>query len=56
MFQNTKIDLSDCISVLEDIRDGERNSLEGTELRSAKYMYELCKQYIDVYEELYEEE
>ena len=47
-FQNTRLDLEDCIDGLVD--DGI-DSLSPEELRAAKRMYELCQEFIDQWEE-----
>lgn len=47
-FQNTRIDLQDCIHGLVD--DGI-DSLSHAELRAAKRMYELCQEFIAEWEE-----
>lgn len=47
-FHNTKTDLQDCLDALVD--DGI-DSIGIDELRAAKQMYELCKQFIAEWEE-----
>ena len=55
-FRNTNIDLADCVYTLESIRDGEEKPLSPEELYAAKRMRELCEEYIELFDELQEED
>lgn len=55
-FHNTKIDLEDCVCALENIRNGEGEQLSPEEYFASKRMYDLCQEYIQLFEELEEEE
>lgn len=54
-FHNTKIDLADCVYTLEDIRNGEKEPLSPEEYSASKSIYELCQEYIQLFEELKED-
>lgn len=54
-FQNTKNDLAECVGVLEEIYDEECVNLSTEEVWAAHKMYELCKKYIELYEEVGEQ-
>ena len=50
-FRNTKNDLADCVNALEDIAyDGEE--ISDVEWENAKRMKELCEQYLEIFEEI----
>ena len=56
-FQNTSLDLKDCVEVLQE----ELDNLDGWDLKqredefvAAKRMVSLCKRYVELYEELVE--
>lgn len=51
-FENTKIDLEDCVFALEDILNGDADELSEREKRASDRMYELCQEYIEKYEML----
>lgn len=53
-FRNTKLDLADCVYTLEDIRNGEGETLSPEEYSASKAMYDLCQEYIQLFEELEE--
>lgn len=53
-FQNTSIDLDDCVRVLEDTYDFEDLDLSRDEARAMRYMASLCKEFLDNYERLVE--
>lgn len=54
-FRNTKIDLADCVYTLENIRNGEEEALSPEEYSASKRMYNLCQEYIQLFEELEED-
>jgi hypothetical protein len=51
-FRNTKIDLVDCVYALKGIRDGEEAPLSLEEYFASEKMYDLCQEYIQLFEEL----
>lgn len=51
-FQNTEIDLRDCVSELEYVDDLESLELSVDESRAMKRMYTLCINYVNEYERL----
>lgn len=51
-FRNTTIDLADCVYTLENIRNGEKEPLSPEEYSASKRMYDLCQEYIQLFEEL----
>lgn len=53
-FRNTKIDLADCVYTLEGIIDGEEKPLSAEEMVAAKRMYDLCQEYIELFDEIEE--
>ena len=53
-FRNTKIDLEDCVYELEYIRDGESEKPDEEELLAMDRMYGLCNDFIELYDELKE--
>lgn len=58
-FRNTMIDLADCVYTLENIRNGEEeplSSLSSGEYSASKMIYDLCQEYIQLFEELQEED
>ena len=55
-FRNTYIDFADCVYTLESIIDGEEKPLSPEELNAAKRMRELCEEYIELFDELQEED
>jgi len=54
-FRNTKIDLADCVYTLENIINGEEEPLSPEEYSASKRMYDLCQEYIQLFEELEED-
>lgn len=54
-FRNTQIDLADCVYTLEGIRNGEEEPQSPEEYYASKRMYELCQEYIQLFEELEED-
>lgn len=51
-FRNTQIDLNDCVGKIQDIVWGEcDDDVSSEEKRAAKQMYDLCQEYISLYEE-----
>ena len=53
-FQNTSIDLDDCVRVLEDAYDLEDLDLSNDEARAMRNMASLCREFLDNYERLVE--
>ena len=51
-FQNTEIDLRECVSELEYADDLKSLELSSDESRAMKRMYSLCSRYVDEYERL----
>jgi hypothetical protein len=51
-FQNTEIDLRECVSELEYVDDLESLELSDDEARAMKRMYTLCINYVHEYERL----
>ena len=51
-FQNTEIDLRECVRELEYVDDLESLELSSDESRAMKRMYSLCIRYVDEYERL----
>ena len=54
-FQNTRIDLCDCVCALEDILEEDKtlaDALSEDEQRAAAKLYRYAKEYIELYEEL----
>lgn len=54
-FRNTKLDLADCVNTLEYLRDGDEEPLSPEEMSAAERMYELCQEYIELFDELKED-
>lgn len=56
-FRNTFNDLNDCVCTIHDIVWGEcEDDVSSEEKRAAQQMYDLCQQYISLYEEWQEVE
>ena len=55
-FRNTTIDLADCVYTLENIRLGEEEPLSPEEYSASKMMYDLCQEYVRLFDELHEED
>lgn len=53
-FRNTSLDLADCVNTLEYLRDGEEKPLSIEEMMAAKRMYDLCQEYIELFDEIEE--
>lgn len=51
-FRNTAIALADCVYTLEDILDGVKERLSEEEHNASERIYELCKDYIQPFEEI----
>lgn len=54
-FQNTHLDLIDCVITLEKLLDNKEEMLSWDEKHASEQMYELCQHYIEIYEELKED-
>ena len=50
-FENTYRDLADCVEALET-----REELSNSERRYAKFMRDMCEDYISAYNEMFDEE
>ena len=46
-FQNTSIDLRDCVDALEEAYDFEELDLSNGELAAMKYMRRLCEKFLE---------
>lgn len=55
-FHNTAIALADCVYTLEDILDGVEERLSVEEHNASERMYELCREYIKLFEEINDDE
>lgn len=56
-FRNTRNDFADCVYTLEDMVNEEINcEMSIDEKNAALGMYDLCKEYIEYYEELVEKD
>lgn len=51
-FQNTEMDLRDCVGEMEYVDDLDSLELSDDESRAMKRMYFLCIRYVDEYERL----
>lgn len=54
-FRNTMLDLADCVNTLEYLRDGEEKPLSPEEYSASKRLYDLCQEYIQLFEEIEED-
>lgn len=54
-FQNTHLDLIGCVITLEKLLEGDGETLSWDEKYASEQMYKLCQHYIEIYEELKEE-
>lgn len=55
MFENTSIELSQCVDAMENANDIEDLDLSSYEQDAFREMYALCKAYIGEYERIAEE-
>ena len=55
-FENTSRDFADCVNALDEMysNDESLSTLSDYERNSAERMYEMCKEYIDLYEQVSE--
>lgn len=55
-FENTSIDLQDCLWEIQDMANEEKSldRLSETEKRKAETLMEQCQEYIELYEEISE--
>ena len=51
-FRNTAIALADCVYTLEDILDGVKEHISVEEHNASERMYELCREYIKLFEDI----
>lgn len=56
-FHNTNMDLQDCNYALEEaLNENQGMGLSDMELRAAREMYERCREYMELYEQVEERE
>lgn len=56
-FHNTNLDLQDCNYALEEaLNENQGMALSDMELRAARQMYEQCQAYMELYEQVEEQE
>lgn len=51
-FENTSNDLRDCVDAMEEAYDLPEMDLSTSELRSMKYMRELCERFLEEHDRL----
>lgn len=57
-FENTSNDLGDCVNEMQDANSGQQltEDMSSYERAAVRELYELCQQYVEEYQRLFDEE